>query len=188
MRIHALLALLVAAVVAAAELPFTLPAAYACDVAFVDGEQKGTGRLAVDGKDKQRMDMKTDQGQMVVIMRRDTKQMHMLMVAEKMYMTMPFDEAKAKVDPTMDPTATFTKEGTEAVGGVTCDRYAYTGKDGAGKAWVDAKRNVLIQVKSDGGATANFSNYTIGAQKADLFEIPKDFQQMPGMGGMMGGQ
>jgi hypothetical protein len=46
-------------------------------------------------------------------------------------------------------------------------------------------RNVIFR---DGKGQADFTNYQIGAQKADLFEVPKDYQVMAGMGGMMGGQ
>jgi len=47
---------------------------------------------------------------------------------------------------------------------------------------------VLVRAKpADGKGQLDCSNYKIGAQKADLFEVPADYQTMGGMGGM-GGQ
>lgn len=189
MRILALLAFVLA--LHAVELPFKPPAAYACDIAFSDGAQKMAGRMIVGAADRQRMELKADGQAMVMIMRFDQKKMHMLMVDEKMAMTMPLNPMQAPVGSQVvnDPTATWTKTGSETVNGVACDRYEFTSKDGKGTAWIDAKQGVMVRAKNaDGKGQADFTNYQIGAQKADLFEVPKDYQVMPGMGGMMGGQ
>jgi hypothetical protein len=189
MRILALLAFVLA--LHAAELPFKPPVAYACDIAFTDGKQKMAGRMFVGAADRQRMEIKADGESMVMIMRYDQKKMHMLMVDEKMAMSMPLNPMQAPIgsQTVNDPTATWKKTGGETVNGVACDRYEFTSKDGNGVAWVDAKQGVMVRAKNaDGKGQADFTNYTIGAQKADLFEVPKDYQVMPGMGGMMGGQ
>lgn len=181
MRIIALLALVFA--LHAAELPFKPPVAYSCDAAFSDGAQKVTGRMVVGGTDKQRVEMKTDQGSMVMIMRKDLKKAYMLMVDNKMAMVVPLNAAQQQgfLDPTQDASATWTKTGTETVNGVACDRYEWTSGGKTGQAWIDAKQGVMIRVASGAkGQVADFTNYQIGAQKADLFEIPAGYKQMGG--------
>ena len=183
MRYLALLALVLS--LHAAELPFKAPPAYACDIAFSDGSEKVTGRQFVGGAGKQRMEMKTDDGAMVMIIRQDLKKMWMLMPAEKSGMAMAYDPSQNK-DPTQDPKSTWKKTGTETVNGVACDRYEWTSGEEKGTGWIDAKQGVIIRVKS-GQGQGDFTNYQIGAQKADLFEAPKDYQIMEGFGGMMPG-
>jgi hypothetical protein len=188
MRILALLVLILA--LHAAELPFKPPVAYSCDMAMTDGGQKMTGRMVVGGTDKQRMEMKSTEGKVVMIMRKDLKKIFMLMPDDEMAMTMPFDPSKQQgfKDPTQDDKATWKKTGAETVNGVACDRYEWTSGSEKGTAWIDAKQSVMIRASTGSKGQADFSNYQIGAQKADLFEIPAGYQQMPGMGGMMGGQ
>jgi len=188
MRTLALLALILSSI-AAADLPFKPPVAYACDTAFTDGKEKMTGRMIVGAADRQRIEMKTDEGAMVMIMRSDQKKMHMLMPEQKMAMSFAFDPKKAPVgsQAVNDPNATWKKTGSETINGVACDRYDWTSKDGKGTAWIDAKQGVMIRAKdADGKGQADFTNYQIGAQKAELFEIPAGYQVMAGMGGMMG--
>lgn len=187
MRILALIAMVVA--LHAAELPFTPPAAYACDIAFSDGSTKMTGRMVVGGPGKQRMEMQSEEGAVVMIMRQDLKKHYMLMPEMKMVMTMPIGAKQPGfTDPTQDDKATWKKTGTETVNGVACDRYEWTSGNEKGTTWIDAKKGVMIRAKTGAKGQADFTNYTIGAQKADLFEVPAGYQQMPGMGGMMGGQ
>lgn len=184
MRILALVALVLS--LTAAELPFKPPVAYACDIAFTDGKEKMTGRMIVGAADRQRMEIKADGQSMVMIMRMDQKKMHMLMVADKMAMTMPLNpkQAPAGSQALNDPTATWKKTGSETVNGVACDRYEWSSKDGKGTGWIDAKQGVIVRAQdADGKGQADFTNYQIGAQKADLFEIPAGYQVMPGMGG-----
>ena len=190
MRILALLAFVLA--LHAAELPFKPPAAYACDIAFTDAkQQKVTGRMFVGAADRQRMEIKAEGRSMVMIMRMDQKKMNMLMVDQKMAMSMPLNPKQGPVgsQAVNDPNATWNKTGSETVNGVACDRYEFASKDGKGVAWIDAKLGVMVRAKDAEGKTqADFTNYQIGAQKADLFEVPADYQVMAGMGGMMGGQ
>lgn len=185
MRLLALLALVVS--LTAAELPFKPPVAYACDAVFSDKKEKMTGRMVVGGPDKQRMEMKSDEGNVVMIMRKDLKKAYMLMVDEKMAMTVPLNASQGFKDPTQDDKATWTKVGSETVNGYSCDKYEWSSGSEKGLTWIDAKQGVMIRATS-GTSQADFSNYRIGAQKADLFEVPAGYQQMPGMGGMMGGQ
>lgn len=185
MRILALLALVL--VLHAAELPFKPPVAYACDVAFSGGKDAGGGRFVIGGPGRQRMEMKTSEGAMTIIIRQDQKKMYMLNMAEKSAMVMTLNPAMVQVkDPTQDPTATFTKTGSETVNGVACDRYDWASATDKGTAWIDAKQGVLVRAKdAKGKGQADFTNYQIGAQKAELFEVPKGFETMalPGMGG-----
>lgn len=183
MRLLVLLALV--ASVTAAELPFKQPPAYACDAAFVSDGKKVQGRMVAGGPDKQRIEMKTDDGSIVMILRNDLKKAYMLMVDQKMAMSMPVGAQQGFKDPTRDDKATWKKTGGETVNGVACDRYEWTSGKEKGVTWIDAKQGVMIRVAGADGGTADFTNYQIGAQKAELFEIPAGYQQF---GGMMGGQ
>jgi hypothetical protein len=189
MRIPVLLAFVLS--LHAAELPFKPPVAYACDITVTDGTEKMVGRMLVGAADRQRMEIKAGGESMVIILRQDQKKMHMLMVGQKAAMTMPLDPKHAPVGSQVigDPNATWKKTGNEEVNGTACDRYEYSGKDGNGVAWIDAKQGVMVRAKDAAGkGQTDFTNYRIGAQPAELFDVPKDYQVMPGMGGMMGGQ
>lgn len=186
MRLLALI--LISLTLVAAEPPFKMPAAYACDISATADGQKVTGRLFYGGTDKQRMEMKAQGMDAVMIVRKDLKQILMLMPAQKMAMQMPYDPTQVPMqDPTNDPNAVFTKQGSETVNGVACDKYEWTSGAEKGTVWVDAKQNVMIRaVDAKTKGQADFSNYKIGAQDAALFEQPQGYQvmQMPGGPGM----
>lgn len=177
--------LVLAASVMAAELPFTQPPAFSCDFAMTGEGKKGQqgamgGRMYNGGPDKQRMEMKTDQGGMVVITRRDTKQMIMLMEEQKMAMVMPLNESQLQYqDPTRDSKASFTKTGSETVNNVACDRYEWASGSSKGTIWIDTQQQVVVRVKpADDKTQIDFTNYQIGAQKAELFEVPAGYQNV----------
>lgn len=186
MRLLSFLALALAAALPAAELPFKMPKEYSCDMVMKQassGEQvKGRMHVATG---KKRMDLQSPMGEMVMIVRLDSKQMHMLMPAQKMVMTQPLtDEAAAKIlDPTDDPSAVFTKDGSETVNGVACDRYTYKTTSESGTVWIDAKQAVPVKALSKDGDQVDFSNYALAAPKAELFEVPADYKPMD-LGGM----
>jgi hypothetical protein len=164
---------------AAGEPPFALPAAYACDLAFADGAEKGTGRMVHGGADKQRMELNVEQGHMAMILRHDLKQAHMLMLDQQMVMTLPLDQASQSMDnPLCDPKATWKKTGSETVNGVACDRYDWTSGDSTGHAFIDAAKSVPVRIVVSDDKSLDFSNYTFGPQPADLFEVPKGFKPM----------
>jgi outer membrane lipoprotein-sorting protein len=182
MRTLALAILAMFASLHAAEMPFKAPPEYSCKVVMTgsDAEKSGKGTMYQGTDGKRRMDMETERGQATVIIRPDTKQMHMLMVEMKMFMTMPLNDKQVQVkDPTMDPNATWKKTGSEKINGVDCDCYEYTSKGESGTAWIDAKQGVPMRVKDGKGkGQMDFSDYQIGPQKADTFEVPKDYKPM----------
>ncbi len=180
---HILLLILAVTSLVAAELPFKQPLAFSCDIAFSGGDkgEAGKGRMIVGGPDKTRMDITMGEQSMVMILRKDRQKMIMLMTEQKMAMTMPINPAMMAVqDPTQDPKASFVKTGSETINGVACDRYEWTsGKGEKGTAWIDSKLNVLVRAKpADGKGQLDCTNYQIGAQKADLFEVPAGYQSM----------
>lgn len=180
MRTFALIALAALLSLHAAEPGFKLPAEYSCTMvaAAKKGEMKGK---IIQGKDGlRRMEMTTEHGAMTMIMRPDRKQMIMLMDEQKMAMTLPLNPAQMEVkDPTADPNATWTKTGTETVNGVECAKYEYTSGGEKGTAWVDAKQNVPVRIKdAKGQSQIDFTDYKIGPQKAELFEVPAGYQAM----------
>ncbi|MEK7411926.1 MAG: DUF4412 domain-containing protein [Planctomycetota bacterium] len=199
MRIIATLALvsflsLTAAEPAVATKPagpgIAFPAEYACTMSMTKDGTAMTIKMFRGKGGLTRMETKAEGQEVIIIVKPEQKQMHMLMVGMKMAMTQPLsDTAGPMKDPTTDPAATWKKVGAETINKIACDKYEYTSKSGNGVAWIDGTRNVLIRVQGGGKSeTADFSDYTIGAQKADLFEVPAGYQSMGAPGGMPGGK
>lgn len=173
----------------AAELPFTPPAEYSCQMNITGKDKEASKSHMYQGAGGlRRMEMDSDKGQKaVVIIRPDRKQMIMLMDEKKMAMTMPFDPSHQQrvTDPSTDPNSSWTKAGTETIDGVECTKFEWTSGAKKGAAWVEVKRSVLVRVKEGtDGSQVDFTDYQIGPQKAELFEAPAGYRAM----GMPGGR
>lgn len=185
MRTLALIALAAILSLNAAELPFKPAAEYSCNFASTGGQHEGKGRMVV-GKPGTRMEIEAQGQKMIMIMRKDEKMVHMLMVDMKMVMDMPMNQA-AFQDPTKDSTAVWTKTGSETVNGVACDRYDWKGQNGSGgTAWVDASKGVMMRAKDAKGSQMDFTDYKLGAQADSEFAVPADYKPMNA--GAFGGQ
>ena len=168
----------------AAELPFKPPAEFNCAISIA-GKEVMKGRLYQGVGGLRRMEKDVHGEKSTIIIRPDRKQTIMLMESEKMAMTMPLDPRTQPVkDPSSDPAAVWSKAGTETLAGAECARYEWVSGSQKGMAWVELKRSVLVRVKDlvDGGQI-DFTDYQIGAQKAEQFEVPAGYTTM-GMPGV----
>ncbi len=150
------------------------------------------------GDQKQRMEMKSDDGKAVAsIIDIKARRMLQLMPEEKMYMEMPLGgqlTAWAADEKTQNEYYDMKPAGTETINGYVCDKYnLIPKKQGLEKAttWISRKLGYPIKTVSL-SHSMELTNIREGAQPASLFEAPKGYQKMPGMDeyyrGMMKGK
>ncbi len=131
----------------------------------------------------------------VMIMDLTAKKSFMLMPAQKMAMEIPL-QANANAPKPMigdnpcsfDPSLSCKDLGSEKMGGRAAHKWQVTQKTGSvSTVWVDNKIGFPLKTESK-EVKSELKNIKEGAQAAELFEIPKDYQmqQMPAMPGMPG--
>lgn len=128
------------------------------------------------------------------IMDRAGNRMIVVMPEQRMYMEMPFDPKRAMDFDSKD--GTFTRRGTATVAGLTCNVYYGKTPRHSGEVCV-TDDGVMLRAKSDTGGEGGdieATKVTYGAQPANLFTPPADFQKMDmshmpmGPGGPPGGR
>jgi hypothetical protein len=151
---------------------------FSADVVTSSPQGSFTGKIYVDG-DKVRMELPVA----VTITRTDTKTAYTLMPSQKMYMEQAFDPSQAvatkeKVDGELERTLI----GPDVVDGKPAKKYRVTYEANGIKAvvlqWM--LDGVAIPVKTaseDGSWSMEYKNLVIGAQPAELFEVPGDYQK-----------
>jgi hypothetical protein len=85
--------------------------------------------------------------------------------------------------------------GTDEIDGKSARKYRVTSPEGSGLAWFDAQSNAPVRMESEvegKKGVIEWKNWKVGPQKAELFEVPKDYnvqdvgammQMMKGMSG-----
>jgi hypothetical protein len=143
-------------------------------------------------KDKERSETSMGSMQSVMILRRDKQLGWMLMPSHKMYQTMDFAKAQAQAGAAPDDQVQITEVGPESVEGFQAKKFKMLMNDGSagGFIWITEQG---IPVKMDmlsksGGEksrmTITLKNLKIGAQDAQLFELPSGYTAMPSMGSL----
>ncbi len=141
------------------------------------------------GNNKVRMEM----AESVMIIRQDKNLSWILMPADKMYMENAIDTSRSpKVAKEFDGETERVAMGTEDVDGAPADKFKVTytekGKPVSVYQWLRGQFPVKVEAV-DGSWGFEYKNLQTGAQSADLFEPPADYQKfaMPGLGDMMKG-
>jgi hypothetical protein len=176
--------------VAAATLPGP-SVEYSADRIMETSQGTFTGKVFAT-KDKERAETNMRGMQSIMILRRDKQVGWMLMPAQKMYMTMDFAKAQQQAGAAPDDKVEITEVGTEMIEGFSAKKFKMLMKDGSagGFIWITEHG---IPVKMDmlsksGGEksrmTVTLKNLQIGAQEAQLFELPGGYAAMPSMGNM----
>ena len=152
--------------------------------------QTVSGKIYASGQS-----LRYEMGPAITITRLDRKKTYMLMPEQKMYMEHPMDRmagVKAGVDE--GSSVVRVPMGSEAVDGRTADKFKVTTTDTDGVSttfyqWVDESGLQLKAQAEDGSWSVVYTNLVIGAQPAELFEIPADYQPftMPDIAQMMNG-
>lgn len=160
------------------------------------GDTPFTGTLYM-GDAKMRFEAVLDGEPMTLIVDPAAETITMVMEQERMYMTMdvgsaPFTAPGAQsVDPANpcgggDVTA-CEDLGTESVNGYSARKWAYTRDGDRETAWIATELRFPVRILDDDGNQTDFTNVTMGAQPAALFEPPAGFTAMD-MGGILGGR
>lgn len=143
---------------------------------------------------KERREMTQGGASMITILRHDKHVNWMLMPEEKMYMENSGNPSSSGKSDLAAYQIEQTDMGEEALNGVTMrkSKIIMTGKDGTkmgGFMWT-TKEGILAKIDAlaiEKGQKSRFkmeqTNIRIGAQPAELFEIPKGFEKLD-MGGM----
>ena len=152
------------------------------------GNQTSQSKLYVSGS-KMRMDMKEG----VMIIRIDKGVSYMLMPSEKMYMENPIDMSRLpKASKNFNDEIERTPMGVETIDGKQAEKFKVTytenGKTISVYQWI-INQEIPVKVEAvDGSFSMEYKNVSMGAQPADLFEIPSGYTKMsmPSMGDMGG--
>jgi outer membrane lipoprotein-sorting protein len=143
-------------------------------------------------KDKERSETNMGGMQSVMILRRDKQLGWMLMPSHKMYQTMDFAKAQAQAGAAPDDQVEITEVGTETIEGFSAKKLKMLMKDGSagGFIWITeqgipVKMDMLSKSGRDKSRmTITLKNLKIGAQDAQLFELPSGYSAMPSMGSL----
>lgn len=171
--------------------PIKMKTQFSADMTMTVTEQNMTvaSKINMDGE-KMRVATEVQGIQMIMIMRKDLKKMYNVMPAQKMYMEMPIDDKVKQAEQAVyDPTAKWELVGTETIREQACDKYKITAKVGGQDTcvffWVNkSNQNPVRVIPEDKKAVIDWDNFKEGAQPADLFEPPSDFQKMALPAGM----
>ncbi len=156
-----------------------------------DGQVKSVSKLYF-ARDKVRSDMnmhakRMGQGRLVMIYRRDKKQLWALAPDQKIYVQMPMDEReweqKAKG---MVKSENARVLGKETVNGYRCTKKQVTRKmevmgmkmTDTQTIWVSDKIDVPIRTRSQNGAVTELRNIREGRPPAKVFEIPPGYKKV----------
>ena len=160
---------------------------FSADMVNRIGKQTSQSKLYVSG-DKMRMDMKEG----VMIIRMDKGVSWMLMSSDKMYMENPIDMSRVpRSSKTFDGEIERTSLGMDTVDGRQAEKFQVTytekGKPVSVYQWI-LNQEIPVKVEAvDGSFSMEYKNVSMGAQPADLFEVPSGYTKMsmPSLGDMM---
>ena len=163
----------------AAAAPMVHADGFSADMVSTTPQGSFQGKICVDN-DKIRMEFPLG----ITISRMDKKMAYMLMPEQKMYMEQPFDSksfqsTKEKLEGEIERKLV----GTDTVDGKPTKKYLVTFESekvkGSVYQWMMEGMNFPAKTAAvDGSWTMEYKNIKIGAQPAELFEIPAGYTKM----------
>jgi outer membrane lipoprotein-sorting protein len=194
---RSLLALLTLALplsVLAEARPPALTVDYSADRTIESAEGTFTGKVSVAGK-KQRSETNAGGMQSVMILRGDTQRGFMLMPSQRMAMPLAYAQARQQSESGPPDDVSISEVGSETLEGFATTKYKMLMKDGSagGFLWITREGIVMKMdmLQKERGkksrTTVTLTNVKIGPQDPALFEVPKDYAQMPSIGGFVPG-
>jgi len=174
--------------------PVTMEKHYSADLAILMKNGMAIqSKTFVDG-DKMRSDVTMNGMEMALIVRKDTRKIYQVLVAQKMVMEMPYnpDKFPGGTGASFGPEGKFEPVGPDTVDGLACTKYKVV-SDKTKQVfyfWLDAARKIPVQMSAANGfLTVKWKNFAAGPQDASLFEVPAGYQvtTMQGMPGMPDG-
>lgn len=167
------------------EIPLKWPSEFSVEmVTHASGQEIATKMFK--GKDKTRMESNVQGMESVTIVRMDLKKMYMLMPAQKMVMEMPMNDSMVPDMAIPKGDVKWEKLGSETVNGMACDKYkvtaTYEGKTSDMIYFLDSKGYpARTEITTQGQTvTVDYKNWSNGEPDAALFEVPADYNKMPG--------
>jgi uncharacterized protein YdhG (YjbR/CyaY superfamily) len=163
------------------------PAEYSEDMIMKSGDQTMTMHRHIQG-DRIRTEMALEDEQLVMIEK--DGESYQIMPSHKMLMKMPAP-AVAAMDSSGPADVRIEPLGAEKLNGHDTLKYRITSGDQTGLAWFDAANGAPLRMEAN-DASIEWANFAAGAQKDELFELPKDYQtidlaQFMGAAGSAGG-
>ena len=165
-----------------------LAADFSADMISTVGKVTTQSKIYASGN-KIRMDMKEG----IMIIRVDQQVSWMLMPSEKMYMENPIDTSRVpQTSKNFNSETERVSLGAETVDGQQAEKFKITytdnGKTESVYQWL-VNQEIPVKVAAiDGSWSTEYKSLVVGAQPADLFEVPSDYSKMdmPSLGSMMG--
>jgi hypothetical protein len=148
-----------------------------------------TGKVYA-ARDRERTETTMGEMTSVMILRRDQQVGYMLMPMQKSYQKLDFAQAAQQSGAAPADQVEITIVGTETIEGFESTKYKMMMKDGSAGGFIWITQHgipVKMDMLSKSGRektriTMTLKNLTIGAQDAQLFEIPADYSPMPSFG------
>jgi len=171
---------------------------FSADQVSIDpsGKALNVGKLYMT-PDKIRMDMQSpkDEGNMIMIFRRDLKVHWMLNPKDKKYFERPINEEEMKKALNQSVSQHEEILGTETVNGFKCRKkriettVSFMGikRKSHSTIWVSNKLEMPIRTKSKDGDITELRNIKPGRQSARLFKIPDGYQKIASIIELYGG-
>ncbi len=157
---------------------------FTADMSSRYGKETMNAKIFVSG-DKMRMEM---QGSIMII-RSDKGVTWMVMPSEKMYMEQPIDARRTPWTATnFNGETARVSMGQETVNGQPAEKFQVTytdnGKTETVYQWLNSNQMPVKVEAVDGSFSTEYKNIATGAQAADLFEVPADYQKiaLPSLG------
>ncbi len=156
-----------------------------------DGQIKSVNKVYFS-RDKMRSDIDMEGRKMVIIYRRDKKQLWAFNPGKKIYVQQPLDEKEWKQKTTgMSENAKIL--GKETVNGYRCTKKEVTNKlNIMGReitthrtVWISDKFDMPIRTSSQNGMVTELRNIKVGSPPASVFEIPQGYKKIGNNVGML---
>ena len=186
-----------------AVLPFAMPAqAEARQDLRADMQMSGgvlnsptSGALYVSGS-AARLELSMDGQSLIIVGDPASGSMNILMPEQGVYMPLSSGMSPVSVPPVTgynpaDPCSSgevtnCVSLGTEQVNGYDAAGWQYDSNGETWTAWLATEFSFPVRLISEDGTTTDFTNISMGPQDPSLFEIPSNYQPMPGFGGFAG--
>lgn len=152
------------------------------------GPRQGTLHMSIQaGSGLTRVESPNRPGYAIVD--RKTLRMTVVMPEQRVFLEVPSPPGQQSA-PDLDPTAKFTRHGTDTVAGVSCTVWDFTAANGAGSMCVTEDGAMLRAQNSSGKGGIEATEVSYAALKDADFHPPADFTQqaMPPVGNTPPGQ
>lgn len=157
---------------------------YSYDYVISDGEtdQAIEGKMYLKGM-KQRMEMNTEEGQMIQIVDLEAKKAFSYMPDQQMAFEVDLSQVESPDTPSdyaeNADTANAKYLGKEEVNGIDCHKYSIENEDSSVVYWVHDEYGLPVKIETTTGEVVSvmeFKNFEVGDIADDMFKLPAGVQ------------